>query len=269
MRAYAGRIAGAALGSMAGVPGAVFGLLAGCLVDQYRLDGAAGYRLERFIRRPDLERKRPVAQLLTVVTLAAFLSTEGSSPFPHVPWEKLPKIPGDRRHREAALKRALEYRERIDPARIAGEAQRNFPDSEGGVDRLLDVLVEAVAGDMMAGSTMAGDTMAGARVDAETAARLRLIGMLLPASPSARSRLERSLGGLDPLSCRVLDVAGSAGREEVRRAYRRLAASLHPDTAGDLDPTQQQELREAFVRVRAAHDTLLVQLDCREAIPQR
>lgn len=253
MRAYLGRIGGAALGSLAGLPGAVFGLLAGWLVDQYRAEGALGYHLDRFIGRPDLERRQSAARLFMVVLLVVYIRPEEDDRSSSPVVARVPRELGDPRRCAAVFAHARRCRERIDPACLAREVERLFPDTAGGADRLLDVLVAVVIGEE------------DHPLDTDTAARFRRVSALLPVSSGARERLDRYLTALDPHSCRVLGVTGTAGREQVRRAYRRLAADLHPDTAGVLEQEQQLELREAFLRVRGAYDTLMAQLEERES----
>ncbi len=65
---------------------------------------------------------------------------------------------------------------------------------------------------------------------------------------------------LDPLSCRILGVAPSVNRSELKRVYRRLATNLHPDTSLALDDHQRAELERAFIRIKDAYDTLNAQL---------
>lgn len=51
---------------------------------------------------------------------------------------------------------------------------------------------------------------------------------------------------------RVLGVQPETDIGEVRRVYRRLAASFHPDGMTVLDGSQQKEAEEAFLRIRSA-----------------
>ncbi|MFW5827692.1 MAG: DnaJ domain-containing protein, partial [Alkalispirochaeta sp.] len=66
--------------------------------------------------------------------------------------------------------------------------------------------------------------------------------------------------GLDRNACTLLGIPTNADETAVRRAFRALAAELHPDTGGDLNPEQRRTMEDAFVRVRHAHDRLLAQL---------
>ncbi|KAK9670626.1 hypothetical protein RND81_13G213700 [Saponaria officinalis] len=50
----------------------------------------------------------------------------------------------------------------------------------------------------------------------------------------------------------VLGVSAAASNAEIKAAYRRLARSIHPDVAGDVE-----NCGDAFIRVHAAYSTLL------------
>lgn len=66
---------------------------------------------------------------------------------------------------------------------------------------------------------------------------------------------------LDEDACRMLGVSRTAGREEIKRSYRQLVSTMHPDTSLGLELHQQEELHVAFVRIRSAYDRLNAQLD--------
>jgi hypothetical protein len=60
----------------------------------------------------------------------------------------------------------------------------------------------------------------------------------------------------DAEACAVLGIARDASHEEVRTAYRRLAAQFHPDTAVSLSERQRQATEQAFKRIQSAYETL-------------
>lgn len=66
---------------------------------------------------------------------------------------------------------------------------------------------------------------------------------------------------LDTEACEILGVGTDASVDQVRRAYRTLAAQFHPDTTGELSERQRAESSEAFIRVRDAYERLMAQLD--------
>lgn len=265
MKRYVGRVAGTVVGLLAGPPGALLGLLSGWLVDQYLETVPAGHRFDRFLRKPESERHRPTARLYTIATLLAAVLEAGETPFDRIDLERVAALRWFGGKRETkypvkalrpALERALLYSDRIDPERIAGYAAQLFREDTEAREALLSVLVDAGAPE-------------GYAIGPLRAFRLRTIGYVLDPGPDALSALDDRLNALDPHSCRVLGVHPHSGREEVRRAYRRLATDLHPDTATVLDTTQQGEIQEAFLRVREAYDALTVQLDYRDAFTRK
>jgi len=70
--------------------------------------------------------------------------------------------------------------------------------------------------------------------------------------------LRRPLG-CDPVKAaamRLLGIDEAADLETVKRAYRRLARSLHPDLQPGIDVTRRRALERRFAEVTAAYDTL-------------
>lgn len=55
---------------------------------------------------------------------------------------------------------------------------------------------------------------------------------------------------------RVLGVDPESSTAEIRRVYRSLAASFHPDGMASLTEEQRREAEQAFVRVRGAWETV-------------
>ena len=261
MNRYMGRLTGAILGSLAGVPGLAFGILAGWLVDQYVATGPGDDNLTRFLKRPDLERRSARTRLFSMASLVAVVLGADGNPVPErmeravaADWPgsgSAANGPGGAAVRRRILERALDSLERIDPVLIAENANDWFGPEQESVDRFFLALTETALPPEYAASPGA-------------CRELRRIGAALGASVAARERVEERLQKLDAHNCRVLGVDPNADREEVRRAYRRLAVDLHPDTAGNLDQQQQVELREAFLRVHSAYDALTAQLDARE-----
>jgi molecular chaperone DnaJ len=69
---------------------------------------------------------------------------------------------------------------------------------------------------------------------------------------------------------RILRVAADAGDDEIRRAYRRLARTHHPDVAGDSGTETFRELKQAYDTLsnheqRRAYDAMLARERCQEA----
>lgn len=65
---------------------------------------------------------------------------------------------------------------------------------------------------------------------------------------------------IDLAACALLEVSPDANLDEVKRAYRRLAAHFHPDTAEVLSPEQRDASSVAFVRIREAYDRVVGQM---------
>jgi DnaJ like chaperone protein len=57
-------------------------------------------------------------------------------------------------------------------------------------------------------------------------------------------------------SYRILGVDENVTADELKRVYRSLAASFHPDSLADLSPQQQEAAQEAFIRIRRAYEEL-------------
>lgn len=250
MKRYWGRIAGVVVGSLAGAPGIAFGLLSGWLVDQYRGAAPVTHRLDQFIRRPDREPRVPVARLYTAVTLLSYVCGEDVRPRTDRVAQLLVPLGGGRHYSEALLEHALARASRIDPARIAADAGRTFSSVPGGADSIIPVILD-------------GAVPPGEAVPLAVARRMRHIASLLAVSAEMTARVEARVSVLDRESCIVLGVECHAEREEIRRAYRRLAADFHPDTGSSLGQRHQQEMHDAFLRIQEAYEVLNAQLDAR------
>lgn len=65
---------------------------------------------------------------------------------------------------------------------------------------------------------------------------------------------------IDPRRAAALELLGvsdDADLEDVKRAYRRLARSLHPDLQPDVDPVRKKTLERRFAEVTAAYESLV------------
>jgi DnaJ like chaperone protein len=62
-------------------------------------------------------------------------------------------------------------------------------------------------------------------------------------------------------SYRILGVDENVTPDELKRVYRSLAASFHPDSLADLSPRQQETAHEAFIRIRRAYERLMEEMD--------
>lgn len=251
MTRYLGRLFGVLIGSAAGVLGALFGLMAGWLIDQFIRELPSGWQFEAFLKRPGQARAGHRTERYAVAALTAVLISAGGRASSQqvtlalsLPWPSESASRKDLPERSALLERGLALRYRVDLERSAAVLDGWSHDTRRELLHFLLAL---------------------ARADAEgvgVAERsvLQRIARGLQLSPETIEELERELGGLNREACDVLGVSPRADEDELRRAYRRLAAQFHPDTGGGLDPVQQREMAEAFVRVQRAYDELLTQL---------
>ena len=59
------------------------------------------------------------------------------------------------------------------------------------------------------------------------------------------------------LAAKLLGVGSSDDRETVKRAYRRLARTIHPDLQPDIDAIRKRELERRFAEITAAYQILV------------
>lgn len=62
-------------------------------------------------------------------------------------------------------------------------------------------------------------------------------------------------------ACTLLGVSVTADMNEIKKAWRKLAALYHPDTTGALSPEQQKIAEDMFRRVQAAYDLIVAQYE--------
>lgn len=261
--AWLGRLVGAAVGLLGGPLGVAFGLVAGWLVDEVRRANASLARHGRFRRHPERERShREAVSFATADLLEALLLCDGVA---HVGLEELAlgrPWPGP------ALADAVERHRYLEQARIlsrrgmassppAASARRiaAVPRGSDAGGELLELLVHVACAD---------------EAGMSASERVFICGVAdgLGIDTAEVGRLEAHYGGLDERHCLILGVTPDADREEVRQAYRRLAAQLHPDTAAALEEYRQTELSHAFARVHDAWVALDAQLRAREGIAE-
>lgn len=252
MRRFLGRFIGFLIGTLAGPVGAVFGFLAGWLVDQFRQTLGPWWRLERFFTEPHRERRWEHVEFWgTAAIVTDVLRADGPPRVVQVeqalaqPWPEMSKPRGrvGRRRRPRAIPRravidlCLRTTRRINTAAILDTLQQ-WDDARK--TQLLQLLVTVACAD------------SGGMSDAELAViRTVAAAFSLPVPP---------WDGLDRQACTILGVAEDADEATVRRAFRFLAAELHPDTGAHLEPEQRRTMADAFVRIRHAHDQLLSQI---------
>lgn len=250
MRRFLGRIVGFSIGALAGPGGALFGFLAGWLVDQFRRTLGPWWRLEQFLAYPHRERRRDCVELWgTAAIVTDVLRADGPPRVVQVehalehPWPGISRPRRNRRRRSRATSRqavidiCLRTPQRINTTAIIDTLQQWEDSRKAG---LLELLVSVACADS---GGMSEAELEVIRTVAEE------FSLPIPA-----------WYGLDRNACTILGVAEDADEATVRRAFRSLAAELHPDTGAHLEPEQRRTMADAFVRIRHAHDRLLSQI---------
>ncbi|MFO8042917.1 MAG: DnaJ domain-containing protein [Alkalispirochaeta sp.] len=250
MRRFLGRIVGFSIGALAGPGGALFGFLAGWLVDQFRHTQGPWWRLEQFLTHPHRERRRDYVELWgSAAIVTDVLRADGPPRVVQVehalehPWPALSRSRRKRRRRRmvssrrAVIDLCLRTPQRINTTAIIDTLQQ-WDDSRKA--DLLELLVSVACAD------------SGGMSEAELAVIRTVAEQFSLPVPAWH--------GLDRNACTILGVAEDADEATVRRAFRSLAAELHPDTGAHLEPEQRRTMADAFVRIRHAHDRLLSQI---------
>lgn len=261
------RVAGGLIGIPAGLFGVAFGFLIGYLLDRILTELRHRRRIEQFVTgKIDVERAPPERKALAVVGLAVYVaSADGAVTLSQT--ERIHEFVRGQRRR---------YRSRW---------EERFPFLSG--TRNQDTAIRRLTEECVRLSTqLAADSLAESYVAiSEEEERRELVGLLIRVarkrsprvSEACRRRLTETaelLGltheqfgdllantrDLDAASCEILGVSRSAGPEEVKRVYRRLASQFHPDRGAALSEAQRREAQEAFLRIQRAYATLMEQL---------
>ena len=242
MRRFWGAIAGLAVGTLGGVPGALFGLFMGLLCDLVLVELRAARAALRFLRGRPASPWLPPAVVLAGALYGRLRRTArtGDRAAPHLIASGLRAFFPDRYARRP-----------IERMIITGATHEWM-----GADRFTRLVREqrlehrellfAAAWSAVRASGPATD----ARDEVRDLARRAGIdeGFIL------RELVVREL--LDAEACAVLGIPRDADQDEARAAYRRLAAQFHPDTAAFLSDQQRTATEFAFKRVQAAYDMI-------------
>ena len=265
MKRYLGRGIGLVLGLPAGAGGAAFGFLAGWLVDQFLRDAHGIGSFDRFVAAPETERRRGRVLVFGTSVLCASVMAADRVPAESTVERELalswPTIKTARHGRSKEtvvekryVRRALQRIPHLAPDRTADCIALRFQKENR---ELLNEVLNRLVG------------VACLDVDGMTGAKRAIIAEIADRFGISREEIvafEQRHGGLDRNACRVLGISPEADRDELRVAYRQLAAHMHPDTAPVLDQHQKAELEEAFLRIRNAYDILTHQLKERERL---
>lgn len=269
---FLGRIVGLAVGALAGPAGALFGLLVGWMVDQYRSSGVSALRVERFLADPaaesNLDRRVVYATAAIAVELLTADSWPGQETISFLFSERWPRG-RTRRIRPAVIRRirpagedpvfrrrtfdmCLLERHRLDIPRILSALPDALAQGEGPY--LADLLIRMLA-------------VRGRGIGPAERAIIASLAEALHIERSEIARYEAVHGTLSRRECDILGVEPTADRTTIKRSYRRLVAQLHPDTGSQLDGEQREIMEGAFLRIHEAYETLLRQLDERDPTP--
>lgn len=69
--------------------------------------------------------------------------------------------------------------------------------------------------------------------------------------------VHRIVGDVQRAAAALLGVGPDAGRDVIKRAYRRIARSLHPDLHPNTDPDRRRYLERRFAEATAAYEALM------------
>lgn len=273
IRPFLGRVVGLLVGFLAGPAGALFGLLAGWMVDQYRSSGVSTFRLERFLSDPAAEsnfhRRCTYATAAIAVELLTYGSWPGEETISFLLEERWPSgrsrrngfvlfrrirpVGDDPAYRRRSFDLCLLNRHRLELERILQALPEALADGEGPY--LMDLLVRMMA-------------VRGRGVAPEERTIFVRLARALDIRQEELRRLEETHGTLSRHECAILGVDPRADRAAIKRSYRTLVAQLHPDTGSQLDGEHREMMEGAFLRIHEAYRTLLRQLEEREATPK-
>lgn len=259
MPRYLGRIVLTLIGVVGGLPGALFGFVLGTLLDQTRHLSFVQRVVWRVARNPMTVRdQRCLLQCATAVWGGALLAAEGPPRAAAVevlvadPWWPAPEAKRvfSRAERQEALNVVLRQRPRCNEADLAAAIRQRVPIAT--IEALIRRLVAVAAADPRG-------------ISAPERAIISRICGALNVDTAVLRRAESEFPILDRAACELLGVPPFAEPADVRRAYRRLAARFHPDTAPELSAEQIAQMSESFRRIHGAYEVLLAQLSAQEA----
>jgi DnaJ-domain-containing protein 1 len=257
LRRYAGRIVGVLIGILAGPAGVVFGLLAGWLIDQYRLRNPIGTGIATFlsdpVRRVRTEHGVTFGCAAVLVVLHAQHGPVADDTAAFLEGERWPHDRGidrDGAFRRAVIDGTIRERYRIDLEAIAAALVARLA-SEQRME-ILDLAIRSLA-------------FRGTGIDLAERDVLATVADTFGIDRDETIRREAIHGTLSRRECEILGIGRDSDRAQIRREYRALVAQLHPDTGAPLNDAQREILHAAFLRVQDAYTSLMRQLDERES----
>ncbi len=238
MKRYAlGKVIGGLIGLPAGVFGVGFGVLVGALVDQAVLQLRERRSLTRRLEQPLAESEQHIptdaAILVLAFVIAGDLPRRALDPL----LARIDELCGP----SAARMRRL--------VRLAGEGSTlalhaNSSELAELLRKRLPMEQRETVVDLLL--SVAGEP-----------ARVRRIAERMEVGRQRYLELRAPYRSLDPHACRILGVSPNCALDDVKRAYRALAAQFHPDAGAGLDPAQRQQAEQAYLTIQAAYQGLL------------
>ncbi len=262
-------VMGGLFGLSAGVLGAVFGVIVGHLIDEVRWTRRMRRLMREFMRTavPGEELESVLGAAAAAVPAVFVYGATRGGMYPaagvQVVGGYLRERYGTTNHARRAIELACDEAIRCAESGDLGSHIADRPEREHrrdeGQEVFLSFLAARPAVDERAeivwlAGKLAGDGAVDAREWAEHVAQR------LGVNPHVVVSAARRTGRLDERACMLLGVPQDADTEQVKRAYRRLAAQFHPDGARALEAHQRRQTEEAFIRIRRAYEQLMAEL---------
>ena len=252
--AFKGKLIGALLGSLAGPMGAILGGLVGHLYDRATEERDAAGRIGQ--RSREFEESISAAQLDFLTSLIglsiAVANADGHVRVSQVEalksffTQNFPYSRDDHRIIQAVIDETFVNRDQLDVEALAGYYRLNS--SPAGRLLLLRLLFKIAEADKQ------GISEAEEQIIRRIAAALR-IDAASYRSVAAEFKQE------DNRAYRILGVTPESSNEQIRSAYRKLAAQHHPDTVANLGEEFTEVAEEKFKLINEAYAEIRAQRD--------
>lgn len=232
-----GTVIGGLVGLPAGLFGVGFGVLVGALVDQAVVQVRERRSLTRRLERPLAESEPEIPTDTAILVLAFVVAGDLPRPALEPLLRRIDELCGPS---AARLRRLL---------RLAGEGPALAMHANSG--ELAELLRRRMPREQR-------ETVIGLLLSvAGEPARVRRVAEHMGVTRRRYLELRAPYRALDPRACRILGVSPDCALEDVKRAYRTLAAQFHPDAGAGLDPEQRRQAEQAYLTVQAAYHGLL------------
>lgn len=245
MRRYWATLVGAALGMLGGLYGALFGGAIGVLLDLVLNEYRASGKTERYLHGRTPEPWLPMLAILTGVLAGRFPPVIDARQIRHLAQETIEP-------RAFTIPRRVLERVIVTAATTEWDRDESFETAfVRGLDQAARQRVIRLVWRVL---------VARGSAEADRSQMLDFARRVLQDTEFVNRTIvvERKL---DEEACSLLGISRDAAREEVQRAYRKLASQFHPDTAIHLSEEQRAASEAAFKRITAAYEQVLSQLE--------